>query len=308
MATHAAVERTLELKKTLAGKRILICGKGGSGKSTVVALLAHVLQSSMRVLVLDGDASNPGGVARLLFGRNASVQPLIDWFGGREHVQCPVDDPSGLTRRNDSTTLATRPVALVEIDEKYYLRRGNVFLFQTGKTQKPFEGCDGPMSKVARDFVLAGDHVTLVDVEAGLEHFGRGIGRKADFVWVVIDPTFESIAIAKRVSQFCQEMAVPGFWALINKAQNVSTELTIRRELGDEAVPIIGSVPYDPVLEKIELQGDQLPISIAHDRMQEIVQALVVAYRAHKQLKFPDPRSQLEQLFLDQPSQLERGH
>jgi len=50
-------------KKPLREKRILVCGKGGSGKSTIVSLLATILQrKAYKVMVLDGDASNPEGL------------------------------------------------------------------------------------------------------------------------------------------------------------------------------------------------------------------------------------------------------
>lgn len=48
-------------------------------------------------MVLDGDASNPGGLARLMFGSKTGPKPLIDFFGGREKVECPVDNPASLT-------------------------------------------------------------------------------------------------------------------------------------------------------------------------------------------------------------------
>ena len=48
---------------------MLVCGKGESGKSSIVALMAYVLHDKgYKVMVLDGDASNPGGLARLMFG------------------------------------------------------------------------------------------------------------------------------------------------------------------------------------------------------------------------------------------------
>ena len=76
---------------TLFGKRILVCGKGGSGKSTVTTLLANALsKKDYEVVVLDGDASNPGGLARLLFGLKEGVKPLINFFGGREKVELDV--------------------------------------------------------------------------------------------------------------------------------------------------------------------------------------------------------------------------
>ena len=82
--------------KPITGKRILVCGKGGSGKSTVVTLMADVLQKrGYDTLVLDGDASNPEGLIRLMFGVgvNHAPKPLIEFFGGIDTVTCPVDDP-----------------------------------------------------------------------------------------------------------------------------------------------------------------------------------------------------------------------
>ena len=64
-----------KVKHSLIGKRILVCGKGGSGKSSIVALMAKTFSTKdYQVVVLVGDASNPGGLARLMFacrlGRN----------------------------------------------------------------------------------------------------------------------------------------------------------------------------------------------------------------------------------------------
>ena len=88
--------------KFLSGKRILVCGKGRSGKSSIVSLLGNELQKKgYQVILLDADASNPGGLFRLISRKNNAPQPLIEFFGGRSKVTCPVDDPSPLTRIND---------------------------------------------------------------------------------------------------------------------------------------------------------------------------------------------------------------
>ena len=50
-------------RKPFLKKRILICGKGGSGKSSITTLIARVLKNKRyKVLALDGDASNPEGL------------------------------------------------------------------------------------------------------------------------------------------------------------------------------------------------------------------------------------------------------
>ena len=93
----------------LSGKRILICGKGGCGKSSLITLLGLDLSAKgISVVMLDGDSSNPGGLCRLLFGNIINPKPLIDFFGGREFVECPVDNPDPLTRKNDTVSTVTK--------------------------------------------------------------------------------------------------------------------------------------------------------------------------------------------------------
>jgi len=189
----------------LRGQRILVCGKGGSGKSTLVALLAKSLAArGYGVVALDGDASNPGGLARLLLEKPAQPRPLIEFFGGREHVECPVDDPSPLTRLGETTPVPEKPIRLEEIPAEYKLAEHGITLLRVGKITRALEGCEGPMSKVTRDLRIAGDAVTLIDVEAGIEHFGRGVEKSIDTVVVVVDPTFESLDIADRIAGLCR--------------------------------------------------------------------------------------------------------
>ena len=86
-------------------------------------------------------------------------------------------------------------IDLSEIPEKYSFKKNKLTLFQIGKIKEACEGCDGPMSKVARDFIVNGNFVTLIDVEAGIEHFGRGVEKNVDFIFVIVDLTFDSFKI-----------------------------------------------------------------------------------------------------------------
>ena len=105
--------RPVKPGRPLRGKRILVCGKGGSGKSTLVALMANILQRrAYKVMVLDADGSNPEGLIRLLFGLGVEGEPkpLIEFFGGIDAVTCPVDDPSALTRIGDPDPVTANPI------------------------------------------------------------------------------------------------------------------------------------------------------------------------------------------------------
>ena len=127
--------------KPLSSLRLLICGKGGSGKSSVAALMARVLcDRGYKVLVLDGDASNPGGLARILFGLKTRPRPLIEFFGGRKKVACPVDNPEPLTREGDTFPVTEKKIDLSEIPSEYSVREKDMVLFQVGKIREACEG------------------------------------------------------------------------------------------------------------------------------------------------------------------------
>jgi len=260
----------------LFGKRILVCGKGGSGKSTVITLLANALsKKKYEVVVLDGDASNPGGLARLLFGMKESVKPLIDFFGGREIVECPVDSPSILTRIDDEIPITKKHINISEIPEEYYVQRNGITLLQVGKINQPFEGCDGPMSKVTRDFIWEGDAVTLIDVEAGIEHYGRGIEKNVDQVIVVVDPTFESILIAQKVSILCQGMGIKNYGIIMNKISTNVLKLYIEQELFERGLDVYGLIKYNNSLFEAGLTGSSINSGVVMDDVEKIVGSMI---------------------------------
>jgi CO dehydrogenase maturation factor len=245
--------------KPLNGKRILVCGKGGSGKSSTITLLAHFLElRDYNVILLDGDASNPGGLKRLIAGDTEAPRPLIDYFGGREKVTCPVDDPSPLLRVDTASPVIELHLNPEEIPTEYYIRDNNIRLFQVGKIEQPNEGCDGPMSKVSRDFIVEGPYVTLIDMEAGIEHFGRGIEKNVDVVLVIVDPTFESFEIAHRVNELSRKMGINHVFAILNSVKDNEMERVMRKKLTEKNVEHLGTLKYDEEIFKAGLEGNIL--------------------------------------------------
>ena len=266
---------TRQSNKPLCGKRILVCGKGGSGKSTLVAMMATVLQrKTYEVMVLDGDASNPEGLVRLLFGLGVEGEPkpLIEFFGGINAVTCPVDDPSPLTRINDSNPVPEKRINFSkEISSEYYLQKGSTTLLQAGKIASYGQGCDGPLEKVVRDFMVEGDAVNLIDMKAGIEHFGRKIPDRMDVILGVLDYTLESVSIAKRMAEFCQEAGIKNFWLILNKIGSEEVESMLMDKLVNLRDKMIGSISYDQELIKAGLSGNALGECKALEEVERIV-------------------------------------
>jgi CO dehydrogenase maturation factor len=269
---------TRQSDKPLCGKRILVCGKGGSGKSTLVAVMATVLQrKAYEVMVLDGDASNPEGLVRLLFGLGVEGEPkpLIEFFGGIDTVTCPVDDPSPLTRINDSNPVPENRIDFSkEISSEYYLQKGSTTLLQVGKIASYGQGCDGPLEKVVRDFMVEGDAVNLIDMKAGIEHFGRKIPDRMDIILGVLDYTLESVSIAKRIAEFCQEAGINNFWLILNKIGSEEVESMLMGKLATLRDQVIGSISYDQELIKAGLSGNALGECKSLEEVERIVERL----------------------------------
>lgn len=284
MSTPSFADLNSPFLRKLCGCRILVCGKGGSGKTTLVALMANALRRrGVPVLLVDGDASNPGGLARIMFGTGSAPRPLIEFFGGRRLVTCPVDDPSALTRPGTGIPVPVRRIKLEDVPEQYFLRDAMLVLFQVGKISSACEGCDGPMSKVTRDFLVQGDYVNLIDVEAGIEHFGRGVEKNVDMILTVVDPTYESFLIAAKVHSLAKQLGVNQVWAVLNKFAADDEERTARAHLGAETVGVIASIRKDAIVARAALFGSKLGDCPAAADALRLIDTLAQAVQAGRQ-------------------------
>lgn len=263
------------MNNKLKNKRILICGKGGSGKSSVVSLLGNALvKKGYKTILLDADASNPGGLFHLNTEDKKAPKPLIDFFGGRARVTCPSDDPSPLTRIGSDEAVIDEAIKLSEIPQEYFLKKKNLTLFQIGKIKQAFEGCDGPMSKIARDFIVKGGYVTLIDMEAGIEHFGRGVETNVDLIVVVVDPVFESMIIAEMVARISEIMGKKKVVALLNKVNSKKVETLMKKDLKERNVPYLGTINYDDEVQMAGFEGKMIANSKAGSQVNKIINKL----------------------------------
>ncbi len=146
--------------------KILICGKGGSGKSTVASLLAKNLQvEGYRVLVVDADESNYGLSAQL--GLEAPKE-IMEQLGGKKAVQGKMGRVLGDGHKAPVFTELWR---IEDIPSESLARKDSLYLVQIGKVKHYGEGCACPMGVLSKDFLnhltLGAKDVAIIDTEAG---------------------------------------------------------------------------------------------------------------------------------------------
>ena len=240
-------------------KKISVCGKGGSGKSAMATLLASgIRERGYQVLVIDSDESNPG-LYRML-GFDSPPSPLIELLGGKMSVEEKLAAAIRTGKSElEATLMPEEPISIGEIPAQYLLEADGIRLAMVGKIHDALEGCACPMGAVSREFLrklrLKENEVAIVDMEAGVEHFGRGVGMGLDSVLVVVDPSFESIIIAERVKKLSAEIEIGEVWSVLNKVTSEELELKLREELDKRDIAVIGSVHYDPEIFEADLEG-----------------------------------------------------
>jgi len=297
-----------EKTKALTGKRIGVFGKGGSGKSTAVVLLAKALgDRGYPVCVLDADSTNVG--IHQALGLDESPESLMNYFGGTVFgggtVTCPVDDP---------TPLAGAEISLDRLPGRYYVQtQGGVVFLTAGKIgdQGPGAGCDGPISKIARDFRIVAERerpVTLVDFKAGFEDSARGVITSLDWAIVIVDPTSASIQMAANMrdmvdqiragmlpatahlespdlvaiaNRVFKEARIKGVFFVLSQVDDEATKGYLREKLEEKGIRPIGIIHRDPSICLSWLKGLPLDVTETRKDLERIAGELEAAEEAY---------------------------
>ena len=238
--------------------KITVCGKGGCGKSTVSALLAKEFERMGKtVLVADSDESNYG------LHRQLGVKlprDFTEFFGGKEKafktmIAGEILDTVKLSAF--AKKFYSEPFTLNEIPEEYISRNNGVMLISSGKIHQANEGCACTMNSILKQFIkhlTVGDNeVALLDMEAGLEHLGRGTTEGMDQFIVVIEPGARSVQTYRNVKRLAEGLGVKKVRVVANKIRDEKDEVFVRDRIPES--DLLGFVHYNPEIINADREG-----------------------------------------------------
>jgi len=250
--------------------KISVCGKGGSGKSTIVALLANeALKRGYQVLVVDSDESN-SGLFRML-GFDHPPVPLMELVGGKKGLKQKMGQPSVLSEANIQTT---------QIPEEYLLKKDGLKLTAIGKILQSLEGCACPMGVLSREFLkkldLQEDELAIVDMEAGVEHFGRGVETSIDSVLIVVEPPLESVNVGQKIHGLASGVGIKNAWAVLNKVPTGEIAARLRAELQERHIEVVGCIYFDADIFNSSIEG-RIPLNgVAVREINEVMDSILL--------------------------------
>lgn len=225
--------------------KIAVSGKGGVGKTTVAALLARaVSHRNLRVIAIDADP-DANLAASLGHPDPSAIVPLVDH---RDLIEERVGS-GGLIRLNPRVddlidTLAT------ELD--------GIRLMVLGSIPKGGGGCFCSPSALLKALMLhvlaQPDEWVILDMEAGLEHLGRGSSGGVDGLIIVVEPSRRSLETAARIRALAEDLKLRRVWCVANKIGSDAELETIRAAL--PGMLLLGAIPRSPSLEGFSARVD----------------------------------------------------
>jgi CO dehydrogenase maturation factor len=255
--------------------KIAVCGKGGSGKSVVVRLLADGLQArGRRVLVVDSDESNTG-LHRML-GFSHPPEPLISLLGGKQKLEEQLEAAVRAGTPEMSVELIHQEMQLNDIPAEYILETANgIRLINIGKILMALEGCACPMGIVSRSFLkklrLEPDEIAVIDLEAGVEHFGRGVETSMDCVLVVVEPSIDSLEIAEKINELASQIDIADIWVVLNKITSDDLADRLRDHLSQRDITVIGVIHQNQEIFESCLEGRPIQSNAAAEDVDRIL-------------------------------------
>lgn len=249
--------------------KTVICGKGGSGKSTIVSLLAKKMASrGRRVLVVDTDESNLGLNRQLGL---ASPDDFMGYIGGKKAF---VQQMMEKMPKGEPLTLFEDTWSIADVPEQYLTKKDGVGLIAVGKIHEFGEGCACPMGALSKNLI---DRIgpndadcILIDTEAGIEHFGRGIEQGCDLILAVLEPSYESILLCSQIEEMGRSIGKPVRY-ILNKVDDENREIL---ERAIDPALIAGCIRRDAGIARTCLSGGEMDLDLpAIDGIADFIEA-----------------------------------
>ncbi|HOK56037.1 MAG TPA: AAA family ATPase [bacterium] len=227
--------------------KIAISGKGGTGKTTISACISKVyLEKGKRVILIDAD---PDSNLKSTLNIKKEIIPLIE-------LKEIIAERTG-TKPGERAIIFKMNPEVDDIPERFFYRNGNLLVGIMGTVRGGGLGCMCPenafLKAVIRNLILKRDDVVVLDMEAGIEHLGRGTTEGIDWLLIITEPTEKSIETTERIEKLAKEIKIKKTGVIGNKIESEIEKNFIIEKLKNSE--ILGYIPYFPEMKKGEIEG-----------------------------------------------------
>ena len=229
--------------------KIAVSGKGGVGKTTFACFLIRALaDEKKRVVAIDADPD--ANLAQALGVKNSDqivpisqMKELIE-----ERTEAKVGAMGSFFKLNPKVD---------DLPERLSVEVDGIKVMVMGGVKKGGAGCICPEStllkNLVRHIVLVRDEAVVLDMEAGLEHLGRGTAMSVDWLVVVVEPGRRSVETAYQIRKLAGDIGVKRLTFVGNKIRSDKDKAFLLEQMPD--FQFLGFIPYQTAIIEADLDG-----------------------------------------------------
>lgn len=229
--------------------KIAISGKGGVGKTTFAAFLIKSLQlKGKSVLAIDADPD--ANLPQALGAKNLKeITPISEMKSLiEERTETRIGTMGALFKMNPKVS---------DLPEKLSIDVDGVKLMVLGGVKTAEGGCICPQSVLLKvlvtHLILVRNEFVVLDMEAGLEHLGRGTAQAVDKMIVVVEPGSRSIETARQIKRLSEELGIKNIEIVGNKIRGEKDKDFLLKNMNN--FNFLGFLPFSENIIEADLDG-----------------------------------------------------
>ena len=232
------------------GMKLAVSGKGGVGKTTFAALLIRTFnEQGKRVLAIDADP-DANLAAALGIPNPQSITPIAN-------MKALIEERTGAKGGSMGSFFRLNP-KVDDLPEKLSVAMDHIKFMRLGGVKKGGGGCICPESTLLKTLVthilLARDEVVVMDMEAGIEHLGRGTASAVDKLIVVVEPGRRSVDTAHNIKRLAIDIGLNRIFLVGNKIRGEADRKFLEKYV--IGLEWLGFLPYDEEIIEADLSGE----------------------------------------------------
>jgi CO dehydrogenase maturation factor len=253
--------------------KIAVSGKGGVGKTLIAAGLASgFAKRGLKTIAIDADSSP--NLALTLGLSTEEARKIVPISENKELVESKTGTGySGVYRLSFTVDDIVREYSVSTPLGVNLIVMGTVKSMESGCMCAP----NAVIRALLRHLIVERNEAVVLDLEAGVEHIGRGTAKQVDALLIVADSNLKSLEIAKHIHDLAANAGMKQLYLVGNRVMNDAQKEAIRAYAEKNGLTLLTFIPFDPKVTEADMRGET-PLTNKEIKAVQVIDGLCDAF------------------------------